>query len=92
MSELRDNPTIRRLEMIEDGQTVFADYHRDGRRLIVDHVEAPQGLRGTGAAARFMTALAGYARARGLMIIPLCGYAAAWLSRSPEFRDLIDRQ
>ncbi len=91
MSELRDNPTIRRLEMVEDGQTVFADYRRDGRRLIVDHVEAPQGLRGTGAAGRFMMALAGYARARGLTIIPLCGYAAAWLNRSPEFRDLIDR-
>ena len=92
MNVLRDNPTMRRLEMVEDGQTVFADYRRDGRRLVVDHVEAPQVLRGTGAAGRFMAALAGYARAQGLTIVPLCGYAAAWLSRSPEFRDLIDRQ
>ena len=53
MSDLHDNPATRRLEMIEDGQTVFADYRREGRRLIIDHVEAPQALRGTGAAGRF---------------------------------------
>lgn len=91
MSDLHDNPATRRLEMVEDGQTVFADYRREGRRLIIDHVEAPQALRGTGAAGRFMTALAGYARAKDWMIVPHCSYAAAWLSRSPEYRDLVDR-
>ena len=91
MSELYDNPDTRRLEMVEDGQTVFADYRRDGRRLIIDHVEAPPSLRGTGAAGRFMTALAGHALAQRCRIVPLCGYAAAWLHRSPEYRDLIDR-
>jgi predicted GNAT family acetyltransferase len=29
------------------------------------------------------------ARARGLKITPLCGYAAAWLRRHPDAADLL---
>jgi predicted GNAT family acetyltransferase len=86
---LRDNAAAGRLEMDEEGRTVFADYRLDGTRLIIDHVEAPPSLRGTGAAGRFMTALARFARSRGLAIVPLCGYAARWLRGSAEYRDLV---
>lgn len=87
MSELRD--TGRRYEMDEQGLTSWADYRRADARLIIDHVESPVALRGTGAAGRLMAALAADARAKGLKITPICGYAAAWLHRSPEFRDLV---
>ena len=89
MNTLRDNAAEGRLEMDEAGQTVFADYRLDGTRLIIDHVEAPPALRGTGAAGRFMTGLAELARSRGLKILPLCGYAARWLRGSAGYRDLI---
>ena len=46
-------------------------------------------LRGSGAAGRFMEALAVHARTHGLKIVPLCGYANAWLRRSQAHRDLI---
>jgi hypothetical protein len=36
-----------------------------------------------------MEALAAEARASGEKIVPLCGYAAAWLRRHPEYRDLV---
>lgn len=89
MPTLRDNAAARRLEMDEAGAVVWADYRRAGERLIIDHVEAPPALRGTGASGRFMDLLARKARAEGLRITPLCGYAAAWLARSPEHRDLV---
>ncbi len=89
MYDLHDNSAVGRLEMVMEGQTVFADYRRVGDRLLVDHVEAPPALRGTGAAGRFMEALAAYARASGIRITPNCGYAAAWLRRRPEHRDLL---
>ncbi len=78
-----------RYEMIEDGQTVYADYRRQGERLYIDYVFSPVPLRGTGASGRLMAAVAAEARANGLSITPICGYAAAWLRRSPEFRDLV---
>jgi hypothetical protein len=68
---------------------VFATYRRSGGRLIIDHVEAPPVLRGTGAAGRFMEGLAAEARSAGEKIVPVCGYAAAWLHRHPQYRDLI---
>ena len=78
-----------RYEMVEDGQTVYADYRRQGERLYIDYVFSPVPLRGTGASGRLMAAVAAEARAKGLSITPICGYAAAWLRRSPEFRDLV---
>lgn len=86
-SPLRD--TGARYEMDEQGLTSWADYRRVGDRLYVDHVEAPVALRGSGASGRLMAALSQDARTRGLKITPICGYAAAWLRRSAEFRDLV---
>ena len=84
MTELRDNLAASRFEMIEDGQVVFADYRRAGDRLIIDHVEAPTELRGTGAAGRFMAALAARARSDRVKLVPLCSYAAHWLAQHPD--------
>lgn len=86
---LRDNKVDQRFEMVEQGMTSWADYRLSGERLYIDHVESPPPLRGTGAAGRLMAALAADVRARGLKITPICGYAAAWLRRSHEFRDLL---
>ncbi len=88
MTPVRDNSSARRFELDEAGHTVFADYRREGSRLILDHVEAPPALRGSGAAGRLMEGIAGRARHEGLSITPLCGYAAAWLKRHPEQADL----
>ena len=90
MSEVKDIPARRRFEMVEAGQVVFADYRRDGPRIIIDHVEAPMALRGTGAAGRFMEGLVAEARRQDATLVPLCGYAAAWLRRHPELsRDVL---
>ncbi len=78
-----------RLEMEFDGKFVFARCRRAPGRLIIDHVEAPPELRGSGAAGAFMTSLAQWAEARGERLQPICGYALAWLRRHPAFSALI---
>jgi predicted GNAT family acetyltransferase len=89
MGELRINEDQSRYEMDEQGQTSYANFRlRDGR-LFIDYVFAPPALRGTGASGRLMQAVAADARDRGLKVTPICGYAAAWLHRSREFRDLV---
>ncbi len=84
-----DNPAQSRYEMDVDGMTVFANYRRDGGRLLVTHVEAPPALRGTGAAGRFMTGLMSRVRAEGLKVVPLCGYAASWMRAHRQHHDLL---
>jgi predicted GNAT family acetyltransferase len=84
-----DNIQRHRFELVEQGLTAYADYRREPGRLIIPHVEAPLALRGGGAAGRLMLGVAEQARAAGETIVPLCGYAAAWLRRHPEYADLI---
>ena len=78
-----------RYEIVEQGQTVYADYRKTPQRLYIDYVFSPVPLRGSGASGRLMAAVAAQARADNLKITPICGYAAAWLRRSHEFRDLV---
>ena len=87
MAELHDDGN--RYEMCEQGELSYATYRRDGQRLYIDYVESSPALRGTGAAGRLMAALSADAKAKGLNITPICGYAAAWLRRSPLYRDLL---
>jgi len=87
MPELRD--TGERYEMDEEGLTSYADYRRTGDRLYIDYVFSPVPLRGTGASGRLMAAVAAEARAQDLKVTPICGYAAAWLRRSAEYKDLV---
>lgn len=84
------NQTTDRYEMPENGLVVYARTHRKDNVLYIDYVEAPEALRGTGAAGRFMTGLMGIVRDEQLKVIPICGYAASWLRRhSEEYGDLL---
>ena len=87
-----DNAAEGRFEMTEAGEIAFADYRRDGGRLIIPHVEAPPGLRGTGAAGRLMEGVLAQARAEGLTVVPLCSYAAAYIRRHKQHQDLLARR
>ncbi len=84
-----DNAARNRFELTEQGLVAFADYRLHGDRLVIPHVEAPVALRGTGAAGRLMTGLLDQARARGLKVVPVCPYAAAFIRRHAEYQDLL---
>lgn len=94
MSDFRDRPDDQRFEqgfVDPDGEmrAVFADYAVQGDTRVILHVEAAPELRGSGAAGRFMQALAEHARAEGLKLAPRCGYAVAWLKRHREYDDVL---
>ena len=84
-----DNVDRNRFELVENGLTAFADYHRNGDRITIPHVEAPAALQGTGAAGRLMEGLVERVRADHQKIVPVCPYAAAWLKRHPEHADVL---
>ena len=89
MNNVIDNVAANRFEMQEAGHVVFADYRREGAVLVVPHVEAPVALRGTGAAGRLMEGMLALLRARGERLVPVCSYAAAYVTRHKEHQDLV---
>lgn len=89
MTEVRDNPARSRFELEEPGSLSFADYRREGGRMYIDYVLAPPNLRGTGAAGRLMEGVLAAARAEGAKVVPICGYAAAYIRRHREHADLL---
>ncbi len=89
MAAVIDNALAGRFELVEHGQTAFALYRLAEGQLILPHVEAPPALRGAGTAGRLMEGVLTQARERGLKVVPLCGYAAAYIRRHAEWRDLL---
>ena len=77
-----DNTQTHRFEYTVDGAVVFAKYRRDSATLYIDYVEAPPELRGTGAAGKLMQDIMDFAQKHSLKVIPICGYAASWISRN----------
>jgi len=90
MTHVTDNTADSRFELSEDGYTAFADYRRQGDRLIIPYVESPMPLRGKGTAGRLMEGVLAAAREQGLKVTPICGYAAAYIRRHKEHHDLLD--
>ena len=88
MADVIDNRERDRFELTEDGETALADYRVNGATLYIEYVESPPALRGKGTAGRLMQGVMEAARERQLKVVPICGYAAAWIRRHSEFADL----
>lgn len=87
---LTDNTALSRYELEENGHIAYANYSREGNEILnIQYVFAPEALRGSGAAGRLMEAVARAARDQNLKIRPICGYAAAWLRKHQQYKDLI---
>lgn len=76
-----DNAGSNRFELDVEGEIAHANYRVESETLYIDYVEAPPALRGTGAAGRLMEGIMTIAAEKGYAVVPVCGYAAAWMRR-----------
>jgi uncharacterized protein len=58
-------------------------------KIIIDHTEVSDALRGTGAGKKLVEAGVKYAREKGIKIIPLCPFAKVILSKGDTYKDII---
>lgn len=66
-------------------------YSRAGdTRIIIDHTEVSEKLKGKGAGKQLVTAAVEHARLRGLKILPLCPFARSVFEKTPAFADVLD--
>lgn len=58
-------------------------------RIIIDHTEVGDALKGMGAGKQMVTKAVEFAREKGISIIPLCPFAKSVFDKVPEFRDVL---
>jgi hypothetical protein len=58
-------------------------------RIIIDHTEVSDELRGQGAGKQLVAAAVDFARERAIKILPLCPFAKSVIGRVPESRDVL---
>lgn len=74
-----------------DGERVAEmTYTKAGNRIIIDHTEVSDKLRGQGAGKKLVLRVVEDARKEGVKILPLCPFAKAVFDRTPELRDMLE--
>jgi uncharacterized protein len=84
-----DNLPAGRFETTVDGHLCVLDYRIAGKVLALDHAGVPAAAGGRGTAAALTRFALDSARKRGMSVEPNCSYVAAWISRHPEYADLL---
>lgn len=88
MQTITDNAALGRFELESEGKLAYADYRLENDLLIIPYVYADPALRGKGTAGQLMDGVLAKAKEQGWKVRPICGYAAAYIQRHAEYRDL----
>ena len=87
--EIVDNQAQSRYELAIDGAVAFIEYRRSPGVITFVHAEVPPKLGGRGIGSSLARAVLEAARANGDKVIAQCSFVAAFISKNPEFQDLL---
>lgn len=58
-------------------------------RIIIDHTEVDESLKGQGLGKKLVTEAVNFAREKGIKIMPLCPFAQAVFDKEKDFKDVL---
>lgn len=88
---IRDDPAAKRFEIdLGGGQFAFAEYTLPEGKIMFTHTEVPPSHEGRGLGTALIEAGLAAARERGLLVIPICPFFAAYMKKHAETHDLLD--
>lgn len=88
-----DNSARHRFEIdLGDGEFAFAQYNLLPGAIRFYHTVVPDSHSGQGLGTALIRAGLAAARERGLKVIPICPFFAAYLRKHPEEQDLVPRE
>lgn len=95
-SPIHHDPARQRFHFLSDGHEAELTYHlRDAgpgggsQVMVIDHTGVPAAIGGRGIAGRLVQAAFEHARGAGWRVLPACSYAEVWITRHPEYTDLL---
>ncbi|MDF2900279.1 MAG: acetyltransferase [Phenylobacterium sp.] len=94
MSETGDlqvvnNETEGRFEVRLGDQVAYTEYRLLKTGILFPHTEVPPAFEGQGVGGKLVRAGMAFARERGELVIPVCPFVAAFITRHPEYHDLV---
>ena len=88
---VRDNPERHRFEIdLGDGSLAIAEYTLPAGKIMFTHTEVPEAHEGQGIGTKLIRFALDAARERGLKVIPICPFFAAYMQEHAEVQDLLD--
>lgn len=88
---IHENRDKHRFEIdLGDGSHAIAEYNLLDGKIMFTHTEVPQAHEGQGIGSALIRHGLRVARERGLAVIPICPFFAAYFKRHEEEQDLLD--
>ena len=88
---VHDNADRQRFEIdLGDGTFAIAEYTLPAGKIMFTHTEVPPAHEGQGLGSLLIRAGLASARERGLRVIPICPFFAAYIKKHSEEQDLLD--
>ena len=88
---IRDNSDKHRFEAdLGDGSLAIAEYTLPAGKIMFTHTEVPPSHEGKGIGGALIRFGLNSARERGLKVIPICPFFAAYMQKHEEVQDLLD--
>ena len=90
-TEVRDNPEESRYDLLVDERLAgFSQYRLERERITIYHTEVEPEYEGRGLGNELARAALDDVRRRGLVLVPLCPFIAAYIRRHPDdYLDLV---
>ncbi len=88
--DARDNKERHRFEIDLGDGVAIAEYTLPAGKILFSHTEVPPAHEGRGIGTALIKAGLAAARQRGLQVIPICPFFAAYIQSHPEEQDLLD--
>ena len=87
-SQVHDNKTRNRFELVIDGVTAFAEYETADGVVTLTHTEVPDRLGGRGVGSALARGALDALRRDGRKVAATCPFMAAFLKKHSEYNDL----
>ena len=87
--DIRDEAEAKRYALTIDGRTAVVTYNLVQGGLMVTETLVPVELEGQGIASRLARHVLDDVKGRGLVILPVCPFFAAYLKKHPEWAEIV---